>query len=103
MTMVDEPVTQEETTATAQGAAEESTARRPAGTARYYPRRKVCPFCVEGVKVIDYKDFGRLRRYISPHAKIEPRRATGVCAKHQRQLAVAIKRARHLALLPFVA
>ncbi|MDW7981302.1 MAG: 30S ribosomal protein S18 [Thermomicrobium sp.] len=69
---------------------------------RYYPRKKVCSFCMDGIKKIDYKDFGRLRRYLSPQAKIEPRRATGTCAKHQRQLARAIKRARHLALLPFV-
>lgn len=73
---------------------------RPRG--RYAPRRRVCSFCVEHVKYIDYKDFERLRRYVSDRAKIEPRRKSGVCAKHQRALSTAIKRARHLALLPFV-
>ena len=67
---------------------------------RYPPRRKVCSFCVDKVK-IDYKDSAKLSRYISDRGKIEPRRRTGTCAKHQRALAVAIKRARHLALLPF--
>ncbi len=70
--------------------------------ARYVPRRKVCSFCSEKVEVIDYKDPSRLRRYISDRGKIEPRRRTGTCARHQRILAGAIKRARHLALLPYV-
>jgi len=69
---------------------------------RYVPRRKVCAFCVDNVKEIDYKDFEKLRGYISDRAKIQPRRRTGTCAKHQRALATAIKRARHLALLPYV-
>ncbi|MDA0733548.1 MAG: 30S ribosomal protein S18 [Chloroflexi bacterium] len=73
---------------------------RPRG--RYGPRRRVCSFCVEHVKGIDYKDVDRIRRFISDRAKIEPTRKTGVCAKHQRLLSTAIKRARHLALLPFV-
>lgn len=73
---------------------------RPRG--RYAPRRRVCSFCVEHVKNIDYKDYERLRRFVSDRAKIEPRRKSGVCAKHQRALSTAIKRARHLALLPFV-
>ncbi len=73
---------------------------RPRG--RYAPRRRVCSFCVEHVKYIDYKDYDRLRRYVSDRGKIEPRRKSGVCAKHQRALSNAIKRARHLALLPFV-
>ena len=64
-------------------------------------RRKVCRFCVDKVETIDYKDVARLRRYISERAKILPRRVTGTCAHHQRELTVAIKRARHLALLPF--
>ena len=64
-------------------------------------RRKVCAFCVDKVETIDYKDIARLRRYISERAKILPRRVTGTCARHQRDLTVAIKRARHLALLPF--
>ncbi|MFR8003451.1 MAG: 30S ribosomal protein S18 [Hydrogeniiclostridium sp.] len=64
-------------------------------------RRKVCGFCVDKVESIDYKDVAKLRRYISERAKILPRRVTGTCARHQRELTVAIKRARHLALLPF--
>jgi len=72
------------------------------GKARYVPQRKVCPFCSDKVKVIDYKDPSRLGRYISDRGKILPRRKMGTCAKHQRALAVAIKRARHLALLPYV-
>lgn len=86
----------------AQQEAAAEPARPSRASARYYPRKKVCAFCLDGIKEIDYKDFGRLRRYLSPQAKIEPRRSTGTCAKHQRQLARAIKRARHLALLPFV-
>jgi small subunit ribosomal protein S18 len=69
----------------------------------YSRRRKVCQFCGEKVDHIDYKDVDLLRRYVSDRGKIRPRRQTGVCAKHQRRLAVAIKRARHIALLPFVA
>lgn len=65
-------------------------------------RKKVCSFCVDKVESIDYKDVARLRRYISDRAKILPRRVTGTCARHQRELTVAIKRARHLALLPFI-
>lgn len=64
-------------------------------------RKKVCGFCVDKVETIDYKDVARLRRFISERAKILPRRVTGTCAHHQRELTVAIKRARHLALLPF--
>jgi small subunit ribosomal protein S18 len=78
-------------------------ARKSRGRGRYVPRRKVCQFCAEKIDLIDYKDVVRLRRYISEHGKIEPRRKTGVCAKHQRRLAKAIKEARHLALLPFAA
>ena len=73
--------------------------RRPRGRK---PRRKVCQFCVEKVAHIDYKDINRLRRFTSERGKILPRRMTGVCAKHQRQLATAIKRARTIALLPYV-
>ena len=68
---------------------------------RFVPRRKVCTFCVEKVKSIDYKDVSRLRRFVSDRFKIDPRRKTGVCARHQRALAQAIKRARVAALLPF--
>ena len=70
--------------------------------ARYVTRRKVCSFCRDKVEVIDYKDPVSLRGYISDRGIIGPRRKTGTCAKHQRALATAIKRARHLALLPFV-
>lgn len=66
-------------------------------------RKKVCGFCVDKVENIDYKDIARLRRYMSERGKILPRRVTGNCARHQRELTVAIKRARHLALLPYTA
>ena len=66
-------------------------------------KKKVCQFCVDKVQDIDYKDVAKLRRYVSERAKILPRRITGTCAKHQRQLTIAIKRARHVALLPFSA
>lgn len=65
-------------------------------------RRKVCAFCAEADSVIDYKDAAKLRKYVSERGKILPRRITGTCAKHQRALAVAVKRARQLALLPYV-
>ena len=64
-------------------------------------RKKVCAFCVDKVDVIDYKDISRLRRFVSERAKILPRRVTGTCARHQRELTVAIKRARYLALIPY--
>ena len=67
------------------------------------PKKKVCQFCVDKVSDIDYKDVAKLRRYVSERAKILPRRITGTCAKHQRQLTIAIKRARQIALLPFSA
>jgi small subunit ribosomal protein S18 len=63
----------------------------------------VCSFCVDKVESIDYKELGRLRKYITERGKILPRRISGNCAKHQRQLTVAIKRARNVALLPFTA
>ncbi len=66
-------------------------------------RRKVCNFCVDKATTIDYKDVNKLRKYISESGKILPRRMTGVCARHQRELAVAIKKARQMALLPYVA
>ncbi|MBE3599607.1 MAG: 30S ribosomal protein S18 [Limnochordaceae bacterium] len=66
-------------------------------------RRKVCAFCVDKIQWVDYKDVNRLRKYMTERAKILPRRISGNCARHQRQLTVAMKRARHLALLPFVA
>ncbi|HIU48888.1 MAG TPA: 30S ribosomal protein S18 [Candidatus Avimonoglobus intestinipullorum] len=66
-------------------------------------KKKVCVFCVDKIEHIDYKDTAKLRRFISERGKIVPRRISGNCAKHQRQLTVAIKRARQIALLPFVA
>lgn len=65
-------------------------------------RKKVCAFCVDKITQIDYKDVPRLRRFLSERGKIIPRRVTGTCARHQRQLTTAIKRARHLAFLPYV-
>lgn len=65
-------------------------------------RKKVCSFCVDKIHDIDYKDVPRLKRYLSERAKIIPRRVTGTCARHQRQLTRAIKRARHIAFLPYV-
>ena len=67
------------------------------------PRRKVCNFCVDHVDQIDYKDVAKLRRFTTERGKILPRRISGNCAKHQRQVTVAIKRARNIALLPFTA
>lgn len=65
-------------------------------------RKKVCSFCVDKAEDIDYKDIMKLRKYISERGKIVPRRVTGTCAQHQRMLTTAIKRARHIALLPYV-
>lgn len=67
------------------------------------PRRKVCAFCVDKADQIDYKDVAKLRRFTTERGKILPRRISGVCAKHQRKLTLAIKRARAIALLPFTA
>ena len=68
----------------------------------YHRKRRICAFCVEKVKEIDYKQHEVLERYLTEHGRIRPRRQTGTCAKHQRSLARAVKRSRHLALLPFV-
>ena len=65
------------------------------------PRRKVCAFCVDKIEYIDYKDVNRLRRFVNERGKIIPRRMSGNCAKHQRQLSEAIKRARAIALMPY--
>ena len=65
-------------------------------------RKKVCVFCSDENNLIDYKDVNKLKRYISERGKILPRRITGNCAKHQRALTVAIKRSRHVALMPYV-
>jgi small subunit ribosomal protein S18 len=73
------------------------------GRRKFISRRKVCVFCGEKVRLVDYKDSKRLQRFVSERGKILPRRRTGTCARHQRTLTTAIKRARHMALLPFVA
>ncbi len=76
--------------------------QRPQRPQQNRKRRKVCQFCVEKCTHIDYKDTLKLRRYLSERSKILPRRATGTCAMHQRQLTTAIKQARQIALLPYV-
>lgn len=75
--------------------------RESRGGGRRFGRARVCNFCVDKVTHIDYKDYNMLRRYVTERGKILPRRQTGTCAKHQRALATAVKRARHVALLPF--
>ena len=85
-----------------------TTAAKPAETdekskkVRRAPKKKVCLFCTEKNAVIDYKDVNRLKKFITEKGKIIPRRASGVCAEHQRDLSVAIKRARYMAPLPYV-
>ncbi len=66
------------------------------------PRKKVCIFCVDRVEKIDYKDIQKLKKCMTERSKILPRRVTGTCAAHQRELTQAIKRARHVALIPYV-
>ena len=68
---------------------------------KYIPKRKVCSFCSDKIETVDYKDASKLRQFISERGRIDPRRKTGTCAKHQRAVAIAIKRARHLALIPY--
>jgi small subunit ribosomal protein S18 len=67
-----------------------------------HKRKKVCLFCAEKAETIDYKDIAKLRKFISERAKILPRRVSGTCAQHQRALTTAIKRARQMALLPYI-
>lgn len=74
---------------------------RTPGRRQYYTRPRFCQFCTDHTLHIDYKEFETLRRFITPDGKIRPRRQTGTCARHQRALAKAIKRSRHIALLPF--
>ena len=81
--------------------AEERRFRGRSGGRRYYSRPKFCQFCSDKEQVINYKNVELLKRYIMDDGKIRPRRQTGACAKHQREVAGAIKRARHIALLPF--
>jgi small subunit ribosomal protein S18 len=73
------------------------------GPGAYHRKPRICAFCADKIDKVDYKQFDMLRRYVTEHGRIKPRRQTGTCAKHQRSLATAVKRARHLALLPFVA
>lgn len=73
------------------------------GRRKFVARRKICIYCADKIRTPDYKDVKRLQRFVSERGKIMPRRRTGTCAKHQRGLTTAIKRARHMALLPFVA
>lgn len=75
----------------------------PGGGKFRRPRRKVCAFCADKIDSVDYKNSAKLRRYVSDRGKIMPRRGTGNCAKHQRMVMHAIKRAREIALLPFTA
>lgn len=84
--------------------AEETAANeiQPYAVRRYAPRPRICSFCADKSLQIDYKDTQLLQRFITEEGKIRPRRQTGTCARHQRQLARAIKRARHIALLPYV-
>ncbi|WP_234118383.1 30S ribosomal protein S18 [Clostridium hydrogenum] len=74
--------------------------KRPGGKNRRM-KKKICSFCMEKSESIDYKDINKLRKYVTERGKILPRRISGNCAKHQRELTVAIKRARNIALLPF--
>ncbi|MBP3321199.1 MAG: 30S ribosomal protein S18 [Clostridia bacterium] len=96
--------TTEAPVAEAAAPAEEKPAKAPyRQNAANRKRRKVCVFCAEKVKCIDYKDANKLRKFTSERGKILPRRITGTCAMHQRQLTTAIKRARVIALLPYTA
>ena len=84
------------------GGGSRSDGRRNRRNKRRFVRKRVCEFCVGKDKVIDYKNADELKRYVSEYGRMRPRRQTGTCAKHQRLVAVAVKRARHIALLPFV-
>lgn len=79
-----------------------NSGRKPnAGGKQRRMKKRVCAFCMDKAETIDYKDLGKLRKYITERGKILPRRISGNCAKHQRELTVAIKRARNIALLPY--
>ncbi|MBQ1976659.1 MAG: 30S ribosomal protein S18 [Clostridia bacterium] len=82
--------------------AAEVRSERPAQRPFNRRRKKVCTFCADKIDHIDYKDINRLKKCVSDRAKILPRRISGACAKHQRQITVAIKRARHVALMPYI-
>ena len=81
----------------------EGTSRKRPGASSGPIRKKSCYFCKEKIEEVDYKNYNQLRRYISEKGKIRSRRITGACRRHQRQVAVAVKRAREMALLPYVA
>ena len=98
--VVEQPA-QEAVEAPAENAAPRAD-RRPANRMNNRRRKKVCLFCEDKIDYLDYKDTARLRKFISERGKILPRRISGACAKHQRQLTVAIKRARVIALLPYI-
>ena len=82
--------------------AAEVRSERPAQRPFNRRRKKVCTFCADKIDHIDYKDINRLKKCVSDRAKILPRRISGACAKHQRQITIAIKRARHVALIPYI-
>lgn len=84
------------------GERDERSERRSRPRGRFQ-RRRVCAFCVDKIDNIDYKDVNTLRRFVSDQGQIESRRRTGTCARHQRRLTLAVKRARYLALLPYTA
>lgn len=92
----------EEVREAAPEAEREAPAQRMAQRQNRNRRKKVCTFCADNVDCIDYKDVNRLRKCTSERGKILPRRISGTCAKHQRHLTLAIKRARHMALLPYI-
>ncbi|MDQ3894170.1 MAG: 30S ribosomal protein S18 [Actinomycetota bacterium] len=81
---------------------DDRTRRKRGGAPQSQPKRKNCFFCREHVDEVDYKNYNQLRRYMSEKGKIRSRRITGACRRHQRQVAVAVKRAREMALLPYV-
>jgi small subunit ribosomal protein S18 len=83
-------------------AREKSSGRRRPSSAPGPARRKSCYFCKEKIEEVDYKNYNQLRRYVSEKGKIRSRRITGACRRHQEQIAVAVKRAREMALLPYV-
>ena len=85
------------------GEQSERRERRSFGGRGRFQRRRVCAFCADKVEKIDYKDVNTLRRFISDQGQIDSRRRTGTCARHQRRLTLAVKRARFLALLPYTA
>lgn len=104
MTVSTEEVVEQPAAEVAETPAEESARaeRRPNPRMNNRRRKKVCIFCEDKIDYIDYKDTARLRKFISERGKILPRRVSGACAKHQRQVTVAVKRARVVALLPYI-